>query len=47
MNSAELLADAFGRIRDGVHNAVDGLSTKTSQPDSTVRPTRSRGSYGT
>jgi uncharacterized damage-inducible protein DinB len=28
MNSAELLADAFGRIRDGVHDAVDGLTTE-------------------
>jgi hypothetical protein len=26
MRSAELLVDAFGRIRDGVHQVVDGLS---------------------
>ena len=26
MESADLLADAFGRIRDGVHRAVDGLT---------------------
>src|SRR5579859_3435645 len=26
MTSADLLADAFGRIREEVHNAVDGLS---------------------
>ncbi len=26
MNSADLLADAFGRIHDNVHEAVDGLS---------------------
>ena len=26
MTSAELLADAFGRIRGGVHRAVDGLT---------------------
>ena len=26
MTSAEVLADAFGRIRDAVHNAVDGLT---------------------
>lgn len=26
MTIADLLADAFGRIRDGVHQAVDGLS---------------------
>ncbi len=27
MTSAELLADAFGRVRDVVHDAVDGLTT--------------------
>lgn len=26
MTSAEVLSDAFGRIKDAVHNAVDGLS---------------------
>jgi uncharacterized damage-inducible protein DinB len=26
MNTAELLIDAYGRIREGVHEAVDGLS---------------------
>ncbi|WP_031514020.1 mycothiol transferase [Streptomyces sp. NRRL F-5123] len=26
MNTAELLADAFGRIKDAVHQAVDGLT---------------------
>ncbi|HEY5835820.1 mycothiol transferase [Streptomyces sp.] len=28
MNSAELLADAFGRIKEGVHGAVDGLTVQ-------------------
>jgi uncharacterized damage-inducible protein DinB len=28
MTSAEVLADAFGRIRDAVHGAVEGLSTE-------------------
>jgi uncharacterized damage-inducible protein DinB len=28
MNSTELLADAFGRIRETVHEAVDGLSAQ-------------------
>jgi uncharacterized damage-inducible protein DinB len=27
-NTAELLADAFGRIREGVHDVVDGLTSK-------------------
>jgi hypothetical protein len=26
MNTAEVLVDAFGRVRDGVHAAVDGLA---------------------
>jgi uncharacterized damage-inducible protein DinB len=28
MTSAELLADAFGRIREAVHNTVDGLTSE-------------------
>jgi uncharacterized damage-inducible protein DinB len=28
MNSAELLADAFGRIREEVHNLLDGLTAE-------------------
>jgi uncharacterized damage-inducible protein DinB len=28
MTSAEVLADAFGRIRDAVHSAVEGLSSE-------------------
>jgi hypothetical protein len=34
MTSSELLIDAFGRIRDGVHAAVEGLSA----PDLAHRP---------
>lgn len=25
MNTAEVLADGFGRVQEGVHHAVDGL----------------------
>ncbi|GAA1584867.1 DUF664 domain-containing protein [Kribbella sancticallisti] len=37
MNTSELLLDAFGRIREIVHEAVDGLDEKTlgARPDDT------------
>ncbi|MGW3244053.1 mycothiol transferase [Streptomyces sp. NPDC001070] len=40
MKSAELLADAFGRIRETVHEAVDGLSAQSlhARPDDGANP---------
>jgi hypothetical protein len=47
MVSAELLVDAFGRIREVVHRVVDGLTPEQLAFRVDPRPTRSPGWCGT
>ncbi len=46
MNGAELLIDAFGRIRGVVHRVVEGLPPNSCHSVSMTRPTRSHGWCG-
>jgi hypothetical protein len=47
MTSAELLVDAFGRVRQVVHRVVDGLAPEQLAFRVDPRPTRSPGWSGT